>query len=119
MPQTVQPIRRGLNWGDISMITIAVAMALLTIGSLALSLMFDFRHTTAFAAEELRGHGFEKIDVLEKYTIGHGMGMPSPPIENWFDFIAIKNGENVEGRLICHRLVWDIEKSRCEILKRS
>lgn len=70
-----------------------------------LMLMFDFWHTTAFADQELTGRGFEQVTVLEKYTIGHGIGMPSPPVENWFDFIAVKNGQNVEGRLICHRLV--------------
>ena len=83
--------------------------------SFALSFMFDFRHTKAFAAEELKSHGFEQIDVLEKYTIGRGMGMPSFPIENWFDYMAIKDGEKIEGRLICHRQYWDIEKSRCEL----
>ncbi|MCT4592347.1 MAG: hypothetical protein N4A36_03125 [Candidatus Gracilibacteria bacterium] len=90
-------------------------MTIVFIAPVFLMFMFDFRHTKNFAAQELSGRGFEQVVVLKKYTIGHGMGMPSLPTENWFDFTAVKNGQNVEGRLICHRLVWDIKKSRCEI----
>lgn len=117
MTHTEQPKKRSLDWGLISMTTCAVAITLVMIASFAVSLMFDFRHTTAFATEELNGHGFEQVDVLKEYTIGRGMGMPSLPVENWFDFVATKNGENVEGRLICYRQHWDIEKSRCEVEK--
>ena len=80
------------------------------------SLMFDFRHTKDFAVQELERRGFAQVSVLKEHTIAHGMGMPSLPIEDWFDFAALKDGQEVQGRLVCHRLLEDIEKSRCEII---
>jgi len=90
-------------------------ICVMLIFSFAIYLIFEFRHTKEFAAQELESRGFEEVIVLKEYTIGHGVGIPSLPTENWFDFTAIKDGVNIENRLICYRQYWDIKKSRCEL----
>lgn len=115
MSHTVQPKKHGFC-REHPLLTILIGvMTLIFIAPIFLMFMFDFRHTKSFAAQELSGRGFEQVVVLKKYTIGHGMGMPSLPMENWFDFRAIKNGKNIEGRLVCYRQYWDIKESRCKL----
>ena len=82
-----------------------------------ISIVFDFRHTEAFAKERLEGLGFEEVEVLKKYSIGtHALPFPMTT-ENWFDFRAVKDGEDFEGRLVCFRGIEDFERSRCEVEK--
>lgn len=115
MPHNLHPHTHGLRKGEWLLIIFAGGVIFLMIAAFCVSLMFDFRHTKDFAARELEGRGFAQMSVLKKYTIAHGMGMPSLPTENWFDFMATKDGQKVQGRLVCYRQFDDFEKSRCEL----
>lgn len=115
MSHNLHPHTHGFSTGEWILLFFAGATIFLMVVAFGVSLMFDFRHTKDFAAQELEGRGFAQVSVLEEYTIAHGMGMPSLPIEDWFDFTATKEGQEMQGRLICHRLFEDIEKSRCEL----
>lgn len=115
MPHNLQPHTHGFSTGEWILLFFAGVTTFLMVAAFCVSLMFDFRHTKNFAAQELEGRGFAQVSVLEEYTIAHGMGMPSLPTEDWFDFTATKDGQEVQGRLVCHRQFADIEKSRCEL----
>ena len=85
-------------------------MFLLILSPLFLSLLFDSRYTKAFAVRELQSHEFEQVVVLEKYSIGSHVPFLNTT-ENWFDFMAVKDKESVNGRLICYIVqFWKLRK---------
>lgn len=96
----------------ISALSICVALALM---SVVLQIVFDLRHTTDFATAQLSARGYAHITIHNEQLIGGHDGLLNFPQANQFDFVAIKNGQQIHGALECFRAYRDLIASRCRV----
>ncbi len=114
MPNSEPETVCGFCWKHPFQALLFGCLFLVILSPLFLSFLFEFRYTKTFAVQELERQDFKQVVISKKSSIGSHIPFPNTT-EDWFYFTALENGKSVEGKLVCYRSFFEIEKARCEV----